>query len=135
MRPKVVICGSYHRDPEGLRRIFRELEATGCRILSPISIDFTDTETEVVRAGSERDFSIYELEKYHLRAIIETDFVWLHVPNGHIGLSGAYEIGYAKALSKPIFCRELPRDEMLASQVLQVSSAYEALEATRAYPA
>ena len=129
MHPVVVICGSYHRDPDGLRRLFHELEATGCRILSPLKIDFVNNSDKVVRLKSEEEFSIYELEKYHLRAIREADLVWLHSPRGHIGISGAFEIGFATAVGKKIFCRVMPEDEMLASQVLQVESVYESLEA------
>lgn len=129
MHPKAVICGSFHRDPSGLRRLFRELEATGVRILSPLSIDFDVSQT-IVRARNELDFSIDELEKFHLRAIKEADVVWLHAPGGYVGLSTAYELGFAKAINKPVFSFAPPEDEMLASQVLVVRSVFEALEAT-----
>lgn len=134
MRPKVVICGSYHRDPDGLRRLFRELEATGVRVLSPLSVEFVDNRTNIVRLGSERDFSIFELEKFHLRAIRESDMVWLHLPGGYLGLSGAYEIGFATAIGKPVFCKQLPGDEMLASQVNKVDSVFDSLEAISFLP-
>lgn len=128
MHPRVVICGSYHRNPAGLRRLFRELEATGCRILSPLSLDF-DASKAVVRADSEADFTVEELEKYHLRAIREADFIMLHAPEGYVGLSAAFELGYAAASGKPVFCKQPPTDDMLASQVRQVGSVFESLEA------
>lgn len=130
---KAVICGSYHRDPAGLRRIFRELEATGCRVLSPLSIDFIDMQPEVVRLRSEQDFTIQELEKFHLRAMKEADIIWLHAPGGYVGLSGALEIGYATALNKPVFCKELPVDEMLQSQIVLTNSVFDALEMITAF--
>lgn len=126
---RVVICGSYHREPKILARIFRELEATGCRILSPISLDFSNILEPVVTTSQEYDLTINELERFHLRALRDADFVWLHCPHGHIGLSGAYELGYANALKKPIFCHELPHDEMLQTRVYKVTSVFEALEA------
>jgi hypothetical protein len=126
--PQVVLCGSYHRRPDGLRRIFRELEATGCRILSPLSIDFTDTALAVVRTSSELDFTIDELERFHLRAMHDADFIWLHAPDGHVGISGAYELGYASALGKPVFSNVVPTDEMMATRVHVVTSVFEALE-------
>lgn len=128
MRPRVVICGSYHRDLIGLKRIFRELEATGCRILSPLSVDFEDTSREVVRLSSETTFSIRELEKFHLRAIEEADFVWLHAPKGYIGLSASYELGFSIAKNKPVFCFQDVNDEMLATQISRTTSVYAALE-------
>lgn len=129
MRPSVVLCGSYHRDKTGLLRAFRELETTGCRVLSPLSIDFDNPQTDFVRAKSEQDFSVYEVEKFHLRAIRESKFVWLFAPDGYVGVSAAYEIGYASALHIPIFSKQLPEDEMIASQIIRVSSVFEALEA------
>ena len=128
MKPKVVLCGSYHRRPDYLRRIFRELEATGCRVLSPISLSFTDTSEPVVRTSSEYDLSISDLERFHLRALRDADFVWLHAPDGHVGVSAAYELGYASALQKPVFCFTAPADEMLATRVQIVCSVFEALE-------
>ena len=130
MHPKVVICGTYHRDPAGLRRIFRELEATGCRILSPIAINFQNIHDEVVVTSNEMDLSIDELEKFHIRAIREADFIWLHNPEGHIGISASYELGYANAAGIPVFCFNSPNDEMLATRVHVVNSVFEAIEAT-----
>jgi len=129
MRPRVVICGSFHRDPAGLKRIFRELEATGCRILSPLSVEFIDTASAVVSSSTEFDMAIEELEKFHLRAMRDADFIWLHAPAGHVGISGAYELGYASCLNKAIFCFEQPSDEMLLTRIRVVRSVFEALEA------
>lgn len=128
MRPSVVICGSFHRDPAALKRLFRELEITGCRVLSPLSLDFQDISQAVVRAKHENDFTIDELERWHLRAMQSADFVMLHAPTGQVGVSGAYELGYARALGKPVFSQQSLADEMLASRVTIVQSVFEALE-------
>src|SRR2546430_4659188 len=128
MKPKVVLCGSYHLRIDVLRRIFRELETTGCRILSPFSLDFTDTAAAVVRTPNDYDLDIADLERYHLRALRDADFVWLHAPDGHVGVSAAYELGYANALQKPVFCLGALADEMLATRVQMVGSVFEALE-------
>lgn len=132
MRPRVVICGTYHHDMPLLKRTFRELETAGCRVLSPLSIDFLDTATAIVRTSNDYDLSIDDLEKFHLRALRDADFVWLHCPHGHIGLSAAYELGYSTALRIPTFCFTAPKDEMLATRVYVVSSVFEALEIMRA---
>jgi hypothetical protein len=128
VKPRVVLCGSYHRRPELLFRIFRELEITGCRILSPLSIAFEDRTEAVVRTLSEKNFNVDELERFHLRAISDAHFVWLHAPEGYVGVSAAYELGYAAALGIPTFCLTTPVDEMLASRVRIVASVFEALE-------
>ena len=128
MHTKVVICGTYHKDPAGLRRIFRELEATGCRILSPIAIDFHNIHDEIVITSKETDLTIDELEKFHIRAMRDADFIWLHDPEGHIGVSASYELGYANASNIPVFCFNNPKDEMLATRVHVVHSVFQALE-------
>lgn len=125
---KVVICGSYHTDSEGLKRIFRELESHGCRILSPISLDFTSTSEAVVKTAHEDELSIDELEKFHLRALRDADIVWLHTPSGHVGVSGSFELGFATALNIPVFSTEGPRDEMLQTRVTVVDSVFSALD-------
>lgn len=126
MRPKVVLCGSFHRVPERLKRLFRELEATGCRILSPVSLDF-DT-AAFARTASESELTDTEIEKFHLRAIRDADFVILHAPDGQVGISASYEMGFAQALGKPVFGLEAPADEVLATRVQVVSSVFEILD-------
>lgn len=128
MKPRVVICGTYHQDIPFLTRIFRELETTGCRILSPLSLDFVDATQAIVRAPNDYDLSVAELEKYHLRCLRDADFVWLHCPNGYVGVSAAYELGYAGSLHKPIFCFNVPQDDMLAARITVVASVFEALQ-------
>jgi hypothetical protein len=130
---KVVICGSFHRDGAGLKRIFRELEATNCRVLSPLSIIFENISNEIVRTKSELSFTVQELEKFHLRAITEADFVWLHCPGGHVGLSGSFEAGFATALNIPLFSNQSPSDAMLKTQIKLVSSVFDALEQLQEY--
>ena len=132
MRPKAVLSGSYHRSPEVLRRLFRELEATGCRVLSPIMLDFDSS--QVARTIREQDLSTHELEAFHLRAIRDSDFILLHAPDGYVGVSAAYELGYASALHIPCFCFEAPSDEMLASRLTQVTSVFEILEQLQLTP-
>ena len=125
---KVVICGSYHRDSEGLKRLFRELETNGCRILSPISIEFENINTSVVKNKNELDLTINELELFHLRAISDADMIWLHSPLGHVGISTSFELGYSQALGKLVFTKEQPHDEMLQTRVRLVNSVFEAIE-------
>jgi len=126
MRPTAVLSGSYHRAPERLRRLFRELEVTGCRILSPITLDFDNA--PVVRSTNETDMSARELEAFHLRALSSSNFLLLHAPDGYVGTSASFELGYARALRIPCFSLETPADEMLASQVATVGSVFEILE-------
>ena len=126
-RPRVVLSGSFHRDSKALRKLFKELETNGCRILAPLSIDFINTNDEFIRAGSDVDYSVEELERAHLRAIKEADLVWLHAPDGYVGLSAAFELGVAYQLGKPLFSHQKPQDPWLGQIVNQINSVFEAL--------
>lgn len=128
MLTPVVVCGSFHRDRPGLRRLIRELEATHCRVLSPLSIDFGDSEAGFVRTASEAQLSDDEIERFHLRAMRDARLVWLHAPGGYVGISAAFELGHAAALGIPVFGFETPDDAVLRSQVRVVRSVFEALD-------
>jgi nucleoside 2-deoxyribosyltransferase len=62
-----------------------------------------------------------------LRALRESDIIWLHAPDGYVGVSAAYELGFAAAIGKPVFSFNTPTDEMLATQVYRVQSVFSAL--------
>lgn len=126
-KPKVTLIGSYHRQPEALKKLFRELEVSGCRVLSPLSLDFDNSAEEFVKLGSEAELSDLEIEKFVLRAIEESDFLWLHAPEGYVGLSGAFEIGYAFKLKKPVFCKLKPQDPNIRNFVITKNSVFDAL--------
>lgn len=121
---RAVLSGSYSRDHTGLTRAYDELIATGCQLLSPHSIDF---DRDVFsRTAAEQTLSPRELENYHLLCIRQADMIWLHAPEGYIGTSTAFEIGYALALQKPIFSRTMPTDIMLRQYVQIVPSVFAA---------
>lgn len=128
MRPKAVLCGSYHREPAKLKRLFLELETTGCRVLAPVNLNFTELDSSIVKANSETRLTTNELESSFLQAIHEADFLLLHAPDGYVGTAGAYELGYAEALNVPRFSIERPADEMLASRVRVAHSVFDILE-------
>ena len=125
---KVVLCGSFHRSPEMLKKQFLELEMTGCRVLSPLSLDFEDNAQSFVRGLTENEYSVEEIEKYHLKAMREADFIWLFAPGGYVGSSAAFELGFAYCLNKLIFTKNSPEDSWLASITQNVPSVFEAID-------
>lgn len=128
MRPKVVICGSFHRSTDFLERIFRELEVCGCRILSPLNLNFTNVKDEFVRTKNESRFPVETIETFHLKAILEADFIFLHCPDGYLGTTASFELGFAYSLQKPVFCFQTPLEDFFQSITTQVKSVFEALE-------
>lgn len=124
---RCVLSGSFHQDSAGLQRAYQELVAYGCQVLSPHRLEFTDSGAEFVRDTAEVGMSEYDIELHHLLAIRQSDFVWLHVADGHVGTSASFEIGFAHALQIPVFATSLPADSMLSQFVRVVPSVFAAL--------
>ena len=125
---RVTLSGSFHRDPDGLDRSYRELARNQCQILSPRSLLFEDQGALFVKHAVERGESTASIQKHHLQAIALSDFLWLHAPNGYVGISAAMEIGYAYSSGTPIFSNDIPTDEMLKQFVVNVPSVFAAIE-------
>jgi len=81
-----------------------------------------------VRDRAEHNTSEFDLEKHHLLSIGQSDFLWVHAPNGYTGISAALEIGYAVAHSIPIFSSEPLEDLTLRLFVKEASSVFRAIE-------
>jgi nucleoside 2-deoxyribosyltransferase len=117
---KVTLIGSFKRDQQKLTELF-ELLRERYTLLSPASIDWIDGSENFVRADKDKSLSIKEIENRHLDAIRNSDFVILHAPEGYVGLSGAFELGFANALGIPVISKEPLADAML-SQVIPVNN-------------
>lgn len=124
---RAVLCGTYKRDFEVLQKSYEELVTNGCQVLSPHALNFVSNEKGFLRTKDEQQRSAEELERHHIFAIGEADFVWLHAPDGYIGTSAAMEIGYAFAQAIPVFSREEIDDPALAPFVQTASSVFEVL--------
>jgi NTP pyrophosphatase (non-canonical NTP hydrolase) len=112
-----VVCGSFKRDPEALRRDFSQLQDAGCRVLSPLDLDFVEEVDGFVYGREDRGWTSDEIERRHLRAMEKADLVWLHCPGGYVGSSAAMELGFARALGIRVFAAELPADVTLSELV------------------
>lgn len=120
-RLSVVVCGSYHRDREGLLRAVTLLERS-FDIVSPESFAFVDRSADFVRLPGEHNEAEHEIEARHLAAMRGADLVWLHAPDGYVGTSAAMELGHAAALGIPVFSATPPADPVLAASVVVVAS-------------
>lgn len=122
-----VISGSYHREVDKLQSLYNELVINGCQVISPHRINFNSSEG-FVRDSEELGTSEEIIEQHHLMGIRQSNLVWLHAPSGYIGSSAAFEIGYAMAHNKPIFCKENLQERSLKQFIYTVNSVYEAVE-------
>jgi NTP pyrophosphatase (non-canonical NTP hydrolase) len=130
----VALCGSFRRDPIGLRADYEVLLAAGCRVLSPSDIEWAAEQDGFVFAASEIDSHPAEIEQQHLGAMRTAHFVWLHSPDGYVGRSAAMELGYAHALGLSIFTQTLPKDVVFAELVTRVDSPEIALAVLQSTP-
>jgi NTP pyrophosphatase (non-canonical NTP hydrolase) len=126
--PTAVICGSFRRDPRSLAAAVRDLQGSGCLVLSPQDTEFVREVDGFVLSRSDVGRTPSEIEWSHLRAMEAADFVWLHAPAGYVGSSAAMELGYARASGLRVFAAEAPTDITLRDGVRVVSEPSEALK-------
>jgi NTP pyrophosphatase (non-canonical NTP hydrolase) len=109
----IVISGSFRRYFDGISETVQAFEALSIDVLSPKA-------SKVINPGEE--FAVLEtddtddpktLEQRHLDAIAAADALYLYDPDGYIGDSSKMELGWAIALGKPVFCKELVADSTL----------------------
>lgn len=109
----VVISGSFRRYFDGIRETVKAFEALNIDVLSPKA-------SKVINPGEA--FAVLEtddtsdpqtLEQRHLDAITAADALYLYDPDGYISDSSKMELGWAVALGKPVFCKELVADSTL----------------------
>jgi NTP pyrophosphatase (non-canonical NTP hydrolase) len=125
--PRVVVCGTFHRDLETLKRDHASLIEAGCEVLSPTDVDFVAEVEGFVLARHEVAEDPQAVEQRHLEALEQADFIWLHAPEGYVGASAALELGVAHALGIPVFGRDYPRDVTLRRFSEPVKSIEQAL--------
>jgi len=125
---RATLSGSFHKDVEGLQRAYNELACNQCQILSPHKLDFETSSVLFVRDISEKAETDFNLEKHHLLAISQSDFLWVHAPCGYIGISTAMEVGYAAAINIPIFSSSFIEDQTLSMFIKKIDSVFMALE-------
>lgn len=119
-----VLCGSFRRDPDGLRKTFERLRCS-YSLLSPVDVAWVDPDAEFVKLAHEDQMSLEEVEGRHLSAILDADFVWLFCPGGYVGTSASMEIGYAHAHGVPVLSDVTPSDGTIASMVTIVHGGLE----------
>lgn len=125
---RCTLSGSFRQDQAGIKRAYQELVTCGCQVLSPHRLDFDSPAQLFVRDSAEHGSSEMSIEAHHLLAIKQSDFVWVHLPDGYLGLSAAMEIGYATALRLPIFSDQIPNEPVFQSLITAVPSVFRALE-------
>jgi len=115
----VVLCGTYRKDPQGLRRTFDNLTELGFSVLSPSNTNIETEKDGFVYMRHETTQSPEQLEKKHLDAIQKADFVWLFAPDGYVGPTGSLEVGFAHANGIPVYS-DTPVDDITIKQFVRI---------------
>jgi NTP pyrophosphatase (non-canonical NTP hydrolase) len=127
-RPAVVISGSFRKHYQGILDRIAAFEDAGVTVLSPRA-------SRIVNPGEA--FAILEtdgaetpeaLERSHLDAISAADALYVHNPEGYVGLSAALEVGWALSLGKEIFVAEPAADFTLGLFCQRVASPQQIAE-------
>lgn len=114
---KVPLVGSFRKSHDELVNLYTYAKDT-YTLLSPDTVDWDNPDDEFVRAEYDHDLSIAEIEARHLEALRDSDFIILHNPEGYVGTSATYELGFAKALGIPVVSTYPIADEILANFVM-----------------
>jgi len=112
-KEKIVIIGSYRKFYEQINRKIELFEKNNFIVLMPPKSKIINPNDEFVKFQHEENKTIKEIEESFLNAIKIADFVYIFNPNGYIGSSSAFEIGFSYGLKKKIYCMEKPQDLIL----------------------
>jgi len=109
----VVVSGSFRRSFDGISETVRMFESLGVNVLSPKASKVVNPGEEFALLETDDTSDPQTLEQRHLDAITAADALYLYDPEGYIGDSSKMELGWAIALGKPVFCKELVADSTL----------------------
>lgn len=124
----VVLSGTFRRDPDGLRLAYQQLSDLGFNILSPGNVSIESEQDGFVYMEGESRYSPQDIESRHLDAIQRSAFVWLHAPDGYVGISGSLEVGFARAVGVPVYTGSEVHDPVVRQFVQKLESLDHLLE-------
>jgi len=128
----VTISGSYRKFIEEIEKDRQEFLDRGVRVLSPPSTRIVGIDTEFVSLAGDPvtnisglgsfsiDDAIRQVENSHLKAIQDSDALWISMPTGYCGAATLAEIFWSVAHGVPAYARK----EHLASCHEPLARAY-----------
>lgn len=106
-----VVSGSFGKFLPEIEKIINSLIGIGVTILSPKSTTPVSNINGFVRLNIDKGTPL-QIETKHLSAITKCDFLYVVNPDGYIGNSVWFEIGYAFSNNIPIYSSHAPSDEV-----------------------
>lgn len=123
MANTVAIIGSFQKYYSEILDIIKILKKNDLRVLSPKeSMISGRIEDFVVFESDRKDYNPAEIQMITLEKIISADVVYVYNPNGYVGKTTCYEIGFCLCKKKPIYFYEYPDDlpiPVLDKQILK----------------
>lgn len=111
MAHTVAIIGSFQKYYNEILSIIRVFKKVGLCVLSPNESYITDKIGDfVIFESDKKDFSPAEIQMITLDKIIRADMVYVYNPNGYVGKTTCYEIGFCFSKKKPIYFFDYPDD-------------------------
>lgn len=107
----VAIIGSFQKYYSQILDIIQIFKNEGLYVLSPKESYINDKiDNFVIFESDRKDFSPAEIQMITLDKIIKADLVYVYNPNGYVGRTTCYEIGFCFSKKKPIYFFECPDD-------------------------
>jgi len=108
-----VVSGSFNRFLPQIQETVIKMEKLGIVVLSPKVSKPVSRINGFTRLEKDKG-SPEKIERIHLTAIAESDFLYVVNPEGYIGKSVGLEIGYAISNGIPIFSSDAPKDPIFS---------------------
>lgn len=107
MERKCVIIGSFRKHMKEIEEVAKIFKEKNIEVLSPSSFDTVNPDEEfVILKSNKPEVSIKEIEDEVLEKMEIADFIYLVNPNGRVGVSAGFELGYALAGKLTVYSME-----------------------------
>lgn len=126
MSPIVSVIGSFRKFYKEICDIIDDFSKQGICVLSPKKSEICNIIDDfVVFKYDNPAFSPEEIQMITLEKILNSDAVFVYNPNGYIGKTTCYEIGFCLSRSVPLFFLEKPKDLPIPFSNKQIVSVEE----------
>lgn len=107
----VAIIGSFQKYYSDILKVIKIFKKVGLSVLSPKESYINGRIEDFVIFESDRqDYTPAEIQMITLDKIISADVVYVYNPDGYVGRTTCYEIGFCFSKKKPLFFFEYPSD-------------------------
>lgn len=111
MAYQVAIIGSFQKYYSEVLTIIKIFKQAGLYVSSPKESFISGRiEDFVIFESDKKDYSPAEIQMITLEKILNADAVYVYNPNGYVGKTTCYEIGFCLSRNKPIYFYDYPDD-------------------------